>query len=42
LIDQLLEWRDPDSVQRLRNFQQSPNLNPTVRERAAWAVSKLQ
>lgn len=42
LIDQLLEWRDPDAVQRLRNFQQSPNLNPTVRERAEWAVSKLQ
>jgi Putative zinc-finger len=42
LIDQLLEWRDPGSVQRLRNFQQSPNLNPTVRERADWALGKLQ
>ncbi|HTU33851.1 MAG TPA: zf-HC2 domain-containing protein [Candidatus Acidoferrum sp.] len=42
LIDQLLEWRDPDAVQRLRNFQQSPNLNPTVRQRAEWALSKLQ
>jgi hypothetical protein len=42
LIDQLLEWRDPDAVERLRNFQQSPNLNPTVRERADWALSKLQ
>lgn len=42
LIDQLLEWRDPDAAQRLRNFQQSPDLNPTVRERAEWALSKLQ
>lgn len=42
LIDQLLEWRDPDSAQRLRDFQQSPNLNPIVRERAEWALGKLQ
>lgn len=42
LIDQLLEWHDPDAIQRLRSFQQSPNLNPTVRERADWALSKLQ
>jgi anti-sigma factor RsiW len=42
LIDLLTEWRDPDAKQRLRNFQQNPNLNPTVRQRAEWAVSKLQ
>ncbi len=42
LIDQLAEWRDPDAAQRLRNFQQTPNLNPTVRQRAEWAISKLQ
>jgi HEAT repeats/Putative zinc-finger len=42
LIDLLTEWRDPDAAQRLRNFQQTPNLNPTVRQRAEWAVSKLQ
>jgi anti-sigma factor RsiW len=42
MIDLLTEWRDPDAAQRLRNFQQSPNLNPTVRQRAQWAVSKLQ
>jgi anti-sigma factor RsiW len=41
LIDQLLEWRDPDAAQHLRKFQQSPNLNPAVRKRAEWAVSKL-
>jgi hypothetical protein len=42
LIDLLTEWREPDAAQRLRNFQQNPNLNPTVRQRAQWAVDKLQ
>lgn len=42
LIDQLAEWRDPGAAQRLRNFQQMPNLTPAVRERAEWAISKLQ
>jgi anti-sigma factor RsiW len=42
LIDQLTEWREPDAAQRLRNFQQTPNLNPAVRQRAEWAISKLQ
>jgi anti-sigma-K factor RskA len=41
MIDQFLEWRDPDSTERLREFQQSANLNPTVRQRAEWALSKL-
>lgn len=41
LIDQLLEWRDPDVAQQLRSFEQKPNLNPTVKQRAEWAVSKL-
>ena len=42
LIDLLSEWRDPDAAERLRNFEQTKNLNPTVRQRAEWAVSKLQ
>jgi hypothetical protein len=42
LIDQLAEWRDPDAAQRLRNFQQTPNLNPAVRQRAEWAIGRLQ
>ena len=42
LIDLMTEWRDPDAAQRLRNFQQTPNLNPAVRQRAEWAMSKLQ
>jgi hypothetical protein len=41
LIDQLLEWKDPDVAKQLRNFEQTPNLNPTVKQRAEWAVSKL-
>jgi anti-sigma-K factor RskA len=41
LIDLMVDWRDPDAAQRLRNFAQTPNLNPTVRQRADWAVSKL-
>ena len=42
MIDQLLEWRDADLAPRLRSFQQSADLNPTVRQRAEWALSKLQ
>jgi anti-sigma-K factor RskA len=41
LIDLMVEWRDPDAAQRLRNFVQTPNLNPTVKQRADWALSKL-
>lgn len=41
LIDTLLEWRDPDAAQRLEKFRQDPKLNPTVRQRADWAISKL-
>jgi HEAT repeats len=42
LIDLLLEWKDPEAAQRLHKLEQSPNLNPTVRQRAEWAISKLQ
>jgi len=42
LIDQLLEWRDPGLAERLRGLEKSAGLNPTVRERAQWALSKLQ
>ncbi len=42
MIDQLTEWRDPDAAQRLRMFEQTPNLNPAVKQRAEWAIAKLQ
>jgi anti-sigma factor RsiW len=42
LIDQLTEWRDPDAAQRLKKFEQTPNLNPAVKQRAEWALAKLQ
>ena len=42
LIDQLTEWRDPDAAQRLRALEQMPNLNPAVKQRAEWALAKLQ
>jgi anti-sigma factor RsiW len=41
LIDQLVEWRDAEAAPRLEKLRQSPNLNPTVRQRADWAISKL-
>jgi HEAT repeats/Putative zinc-finger len=41
LIDQLVEWRDAEAAPRLQQLRQSPNLNPTVRQRADWAISKL-
>ena len=42
MIDQLTEWRDPDAAQHLRKFEQTPNLNPAVKQRAEWAIAKLQ
>jgi hypothetical protein len=36
-----VEWRDRAASQRLQQLRQSSNLNPTVRQRADWAISKL-
>jgi hypothetical protein len=41
LIDQLVEWRDAEAAPRLEKLRQMPDVNPTVRERADWAISKL-
>jgi Putative zinc-finger/HEAT repeats len=41
LIDQLVQWHDAQAAQRLEKLQQDPNLNPTVRQHAEWAISKL-
>jgi hypothetical protein len=42
LIDLLVDLREPDLAQRLRTLQQTPDLNPAVRQRAEWALSKIQ
>ena len=41
LIDQLVEWRDAEAAPRIEELRQMPNVNPTVRQRADWAISKL-
>jgi HEAT repeats/Putative zinc-finger len=41
LIDQLVEWRDRQAAPHLQKLRQDPKLNPTVRQRADWAISKL-
>ena len=41
LIDQLVEWRDVEAAPRLEKLRQTPDVNPTVRQRADWAISKL-
>ncbi|HLZ91676.1 MAG TPA: zf-HC2 domain-containing protein [Candidatus Acidoferrum sp.] len=41
LIDQLVEWRDADAAAGIEKLRQEPHLNPTVRQRADWAISKL-
>ena len=41
LIDLLVELRDASAVQQLQRMQQDRNLNPVVRERADWALTKL-
>ena len=41
LIDLLVELRDDDAVQHLKNFEQTPNLNPAVRQRVEWGVRQL-
>jgi len=41
LIDQLVEWHDREAKPHLEKLRQSPDLNPTVRQRADWAIGKL-
>lgn len=41
LIDQLVEWRDREAKPHLEKLRQSPDLNPTVRQQADWAIGKL-
>jgi HEAT repeats/Putative zinc-finger len=41
LIDQLVEWRDAEAAPRLQKLREMPDVNPTVRQRADWAIRKL-
>ena len=41
LIDLFVELRDASVVPHLRRFQQEPDLNPEVRQRAQWGVQQL-
>jgi len=41
LIDQLVEWHDREAKPHLEKLRQSPDLNPTVRQHADWAIGKL-
>jgi HEAT repeat protein len=41
MIDLFVELHDTSAINQLQKFQTDPNLNPAVRERAAWAIQKL-
>lgn len=41
LIDLLVEMREPGARLQLQRVRQDPNLNPVVRQRAEWALAKL-
>lgn len=41
LIDALVELRNPNAVQALRRLQQSPEVNPAVRQRADLGIKQL-
>ncbi|HZU31646.1 MAG TPA: zf-HC2 domain-containing protein [Candidatus Angelobacter sp.] len=41
LIDLLVDQHDPNAVPELRKFEQSPQLDPTVKKRADWGIQQL-
>lgn len=41
LIDLMVELKDTSVVQQLKKFDQDPNVNPTVRQRAQWGIRQL-
>ena len=41
LIDALVEMRDKSAVRQLQQVQQDANANPAVRQRAEWALQRL-
>ena len=41
LVDLMVDLRDPGAVQKLKTIQQTPNLNPAVRQRVEWGIHQL-
>lgn len=41
LVDLLVQARDRAAVEKLKNFQKSPDLDPIVRQRVQWGISQL-
>jgi hypothetical protein len=41
LIDALVEMREAKAVPQIKQLQQSPGINPAVRERATWGIAQL-
>jgi hypothetical protein len=42
LIDLLVDIREKDATEPLKELTQEAGLNPDVRERAQWALEKLK
>jgi hypothetical protein len=41
LIDLMVELRDGSVVPQLKKFEEDPNVNPTVKQRAQWGIRQL-
>ena len=41
LIDLMVDLKETSVIEQLKKFEQDPNVNPTVRQRAAWGVRQL-
>jgi hypothetical protein len=41
LIDLMVELKDASVVQQLKKFEEDPNVNPTVKQRAQWGIRQL-
>ena len=41
LVDLMVDLRDQSALQKLRTIQQTPDLNPAVRQRVEWGIHQL-
>ena len=41
LVDLMVDLRDQSALPKLRTIQQTPDLNPTVRQRVEWGIHQL-